>query len=63
MNDERFKKNSGIRYPLELKKKTLMELAEIGRDSEQHNQRYKDRAGIYFAFKSNSNTESHLRCV
>ena len=30
MNDARSKKSSGIRYPLELKKKVLMELAESG---------------------------------
>ena len=28
--NERSKKSSGIRYPLELKKKALMELAESG---------------------------------
>ena len=30
MNDARFKKSSGIRYPLEMKKKALLELSESG---------------------------------
>ena len=52
MDDERSKKNSGIRYPVELKKKALLELSESG-DTEAAARHYNINKQTLYNWKSN----------